>query len=245
MRIAAQPGGLPVSDLTARARIREAAIQVFAEEGFGAPFRAIASRAGVSPGLITHHFGSKAVLRSECDAEALHRYRALKSEGIEDPRASLLAGLSTPGPSATLLVYMLRVIHAGGASSRTFLDSMIEDLRPVMARSVATGLVRPSRDEDARLRMLVNLGMGGMLVQFLTTPGVSPEEFLRSLRNGQGETILPLLELYTHGLLADHGLLDEYLQYLWEPPDAGESPPPQPPAALGPEVPASTRSTAP
>lgn len=231
VRIARQPGGLRSSDLTARARIREAAIEVFAEQGFAAPFRAIATRADVSPGLITHHFGSKAVLREECDSEVLHRYRALKAEGVEDPRGSLLAGLGAAGPSATLLVYMLRVIHAGGAASRHFLDSMVEDLRPVMARSVATGLVRPSRDEDARLRMLVSSAMGAMLVQFLTTPVGTPEQFLLSLRGGQRESILPLLELYTEGLLADKALLEDYLQYLWEPPDAVVPPQPPPPAA--------------
>ena len=68
------------SDLTARARIREAALRHFAEEGYErATIRGIARTAGVSPGLLRHHFGSKEDLRRGCDeyvAEQLRRIRA-------------------------------------------------------------------------------------------------------------------------------------------------------------------------
>ncbi|MTL11753.1 TetR family transcriptional regulator, partial [Nocardia seriolae] len=46
-------------DLTTRARIRDAAITVFGEQGFGVGVRAIAAAAGVSPGLVNHHFGDR------------------------------------------------------------------------------------------------------------------------------------------------------------------------------------------
>ncbi|MEV0163928.1 TetR/AcrR family transcriptional regulator [Nonomuraea fuscirosea] len=59
----------PPEDLTARARIRDAALTEFAERGFrGATIQAIADAAGVSVGLVQHHFGSKASLREACDA---------------------------------------------------------------------------------------------------------------------------------------------------------------------------------
>jgi AcrR family transcriptional regulator len=64
------PGGglVAFADLTARARIREAALRHFAEEGYqGATIRAIAGTAGVSPGLLRHHFGSKEELRAACE----------------------------------------------------------------------------------------------------------------------------------------------------------------------------------
>ena len=54
---------LTAEDLTTRARIRDAAIGLFGRDGFGpATVRAVASAAGVSPGLVIHHFGSKAGL---------------------------------------------------------------------------------------------------------------------------------------------------------------------------------------
>ena len=200
-----------VSDLTARARIREAAIECFAEAGFDTSFRTIAARADVSPGLITHHFGSKSVLRDECDAEVLRRYREVKTEGLAQPSASLLSRLADPGFSANLLVYLLRAIHDGGQGASIFLEHLIDEMRPVMAASVETGLVRPSRDEEARLRYLTYQTMGALLVQFLTTPDPTPERFVASLREGRHETMLPMLELFTEGFMADRGPLDAYL----------------------------------
>ncbi len=56
--------GPAAEDLTARARIRDAALAQFAEYGFDrATVRGIAGAAGVSPGLVRHHFGSKNGLR--------------------------------------------------------------------------------------------------------------------------------------------------------------------------------------
>ncbi|MGH3724266.1 MAG: TetR/AcrR family transcriptional regulator [Mycobacterium sp.] len=55
-------------DLTARARIRDAALHEFGEKGYdGATIRGIAARAGVSSGLLRHHFGSKQELRDACE----------------------------------------------------------------------------------------------------------------------------------------------------------------------------------
>ncbi|MFD9950592.1 TetR/AcrR family transcriptional regulator, partial [Nonomuraea sp. NPDC059023] len=59
----------PPEDLTARARIRDAALAEFAERGFkGTTIKAVADAAGVSIGLVQHHFGSKEGLRAACDA---------------------------------------------------------------------------------------------------------------------------------------------------------------------------------
>jgi AcrR family transcriptional regulator len=220
------------ADLTARARIRDVAIECFAQEGFDAGLRTIASRADVSPGLITHHFGSKAALRAECDAEVLRRYRSLKSEGMTRPGANLLASLTDPGMSATVLVYVLRTVLAGGRPAREFLERLIDDARVLMAEGVDAGLLRPSRDEEARLRYLTYQSMGAMLVQFILMPAARPEEFLASLHAEKADAILPILELYTEGLLADRGMLDDYLQFLREPPNATAPPAPgSPPGA--------------
>lgn len=218
VRTADSPEGRPLSDLTARARIRDAAIECFAEEGLGASFRAIAGRAGVSPALITHHFRSKQTLRAECDAEVLRRYRDLKLEAVADPGGYLVQRLTVPGEAATILVYMLRAIHAGGEPARAFLEHLIDDGREVMAEAVRTGVIRPSYDEEARLRYLTYQTMGAMLVQFLLQPGVTPDEFVASQRSGQSDTILPILELFTDGLLTSRDMLDDYLNNFWKPP---------------------------
>src|ERR1700734_3579299 len=79
---ASATGSGSVDDLTARARIRDAAIASFATTGFDATVREIAARARVSPGLITHHFGSKETLRAECDSEVLRQLVEIKLDGV-------------------------------------------------------------------------------------------------------------------------------------------------------------------
>ena len=211
--------GRPTSDLTARARIRDAAIDCFAEVGFDSSYRAIAARAGVSPGLITHHFRSKAGLRAECDAEVLRLYFAQKVDAVGDPTNYFGEWLAAPGITSTLLVYMLRAIHAGGEPARGFLESVIERTRGIMLDAVASGLVRPSRDDEARLRYLAYQSMGAMLVQFLLVPDLTPDEFVASLRADQQDVNLPILEIYTEGLLTSRDMLDTYVNLVRDPPD--------------------------
>ncbi len=227
MRTATGSHDRPASDLTARAKVRDAAIACFAEQGFDASFRVVAARAGVSPGLITHHFGSKRVLRAECDAEVLRRYRALKTSSIADPSGYLFEHLAEPGPAAELTVYMLRAIHAGGPPAREFLEHLIDDAREIMKRSVASGLARPSRDEEARTRYLAYQTMGAMLIQFITLPDPSPDSFVEAMRNRRQNQILPTLELFTEGFLAERSMLDDYLRYLESTPDATGDPAPR------------------
>lgn len=233
MRLATVSNVRPVSDLTARARIRDAAIECFADEGFDTGLRTIAVRAGVSPGLITHHFGPKSALRAECDAEVLRQYQMVKSDAVTRPTAHLLEALSAPGMSATILVYLLRAILAGGRSARDFLDHLMDDARPVMAEGVAVRLVRPSRDEEARLRYLTYQTLGALVVQFVTMPEGTPEQFVASLRAGQQDMILPILELFTEGLLADRRMLEDYLQFRAAPPDGVAPPSPASPHPAG------------
>ncbi|MDN3029014.1 helix-turn-helix domain containing protein [Streptomyces sp. S.PB5] len=62
------------SDLTGRARLRQAALELFAERGFEATSpRAVAAAAGLSPALVTRHFGSKQGLRAAVDEHVLDR----------------------------------------------------------------------------------------------------------------------------------------------------------------------------
>ena len=72
----------PSDDLTARARIRDAAIRRFGADGFGASVRAIAAEAGVSPGLVIHHFGSKDALRASCDEHVLRVIREAETDAF-------------------------------------------------------------------------------------------------------------------------------------------------------------------
>ena len=69
-------GDRPREGLTPRARIRDAALAQFAEHGIrGASMRWIAEAAGVSLGLVQHHFGTKEALREAFDEAVVGAFR--------------------------------------------------------------------------------------------------------------------------------------------------------------------------
>ena len=72
-------------DLTARARIIAAAVDQFAANGYEATtMKAIADHAGVSVGLIQHHFDTKAGLHKACDQRAIEVLLETKLRAFED-----------------------------------------------------------------------------------------------------------------------------------------------------------------
>src|SRR5688500_16943078 len=106
-------------DLTARARIRDAAIRLFAERGIaGTTVRDIAQQAGVSPGLLRHHFGSKDALREACDTYALDRIVKIKEELYLDGKVATPGFLPSIHPTIVLLYrYVTQALLDGSPSA--------------------------------------------------------------------------------------------------------------------------------
>nr|WP_221377044.1 TetR/AcrR family transcriptional regulator [Actinoplanes polyasparticus] len=109
------------SDLTARARIRDAAIELFAERGIdGATIRDIAQQADVSSGLLRHHFGSKEGLRDACDEWALNELTKISGQFTE---FNTLDGLT---PRVQLLQrYLIRSTMDGSPTGAAMFDRML------------------------------------------------------------------------------------------------------------------------
>ena len=126
---------------------------------------------------------------------------------VTDAPLDLAEHLADPGEAAQWMVYMLRAIHAGGQPARDFLEHLIDNAREIMKESVASGLVRPSRDEEARLRYLAYQTMGALLIQFLTMEDATPEGFVQSMSAPGRDQILPILELGTEGFLVTRRML--------------------------------------
>jgi AcrR family transcriptional regulator len=200
-------------DLTGRARIRDAAVRRFGADGFGAPVRAIAADAGVSPGLVLHHFGSKEGLRAACDEHVLRMVREAETEAFTGGSpADWLAQLALLDEFAPLVGYLVQALLAGGDLAATLLDRMTEDAEAYLAEAVAAGRVRPSRDPAARAAFLVDVGIGAVLSFVVRHPPVDGD-YRATLRRYAEASSLPALELYTEGLLTDGSLLDSYLRY--------------------------------
>ena len=156
---------VPGTDLTASARIRNAAISRFAQDGFDVGLRAIAADAGVTAGLITHHFGSKAGLRTACDAEVLRLIASAKCESaVLGGPIDLFAQMPRIDDYIPATAYVLRSITEGGPLAATLLDSFVSEAVTYMSEAVAYGALTPSDDEPARARYLTYAGFGAMVL---------------------------------------------------------------------------------
>lgn len=201
-----------IDDLTARARIRDAAITCFAATGFDATVRTIAAAAGVSAGLITHHFGSKEALREECDAEVLRRILALKVDTIRMSPSQAVGRIAQLDEYGSTFGYTLRSVREGGEVGRTFLKGMIDDAREYVRVAIEAGMVKPSADEEARLELLVTQSLGGMLLQLSLHGETDFSDGGALIRSVSERSSFAQLELYTQGLVTDSRLLDEYVK---------------------------------
>lgn len=199
-----------VDDLTATARIRDAAIEQFGEHGFDVGLRVIAKAAGVSAALVIHHFGSKDGLRKACDDFVAESIRATKSETIQstDP-ASWLAQLADIESFAPLMAYLVRSMQSGGELAKMLWRNMIDNVEQYMDEGVRAGTVKPSRDPKARAKFLAMAGGGSFLLylQMHDNPG----DMRAVLHDYAQDMVLPALEVYTHGLMTDSTMYDAFV----------------------------------
>lgn len=198
------------ADLTATARIRDAAIEQFGRHGFGVSVRAIAEAAGVSAALVIHHFGSKEGLRKACDAYVAEEIRSGKSEAMQsaDP-ATWFAAMAEIESYASIMAYLVRAMQSGGDLANTLWRRMIDNAEGYLDEGVRAGTLKPSRDPKARARYLAITGGGGFLLYLQMHE--NPTDLRAVLRDYAREMVLPSLEIYTEALLTDRTMYDAFL----------------------------------
>ncbi|HVQ85075.1 MAG TPA: TetR family transcriptional regulator [Mycobacterium sp.] len=198
------------ADLTAAARIRDAAIEQFGQHGFGVGLRAIADAAGVSAALVIHHFGSKDGLRNACDEFVAEEIRSSKSEAIQsnDP-ATWLGQLAEIEAFAPLVAYLVRSMQSGGDLATMMWHRMIDNAYEYMEEGVRAGTIKPSRDPQARAKYLAITSGGGLLLYLQMHE--NPTDLRAVLHDYARDMVLPALEVYTEGLMADRTMYDAFL----------------------------------
>ncbi|OBG98272.1 TetR family transcriptional regulator [Mycobacterium sp. E3251] len=198
------------ADLTAAARIRDAAIEQFGERGFGVGLRAIAEAAGVSAALVIHHFGSKEGLRKACDDYIAEEIRNSKSEALKsnDP-ATWFAQMAEIESYAPMMAYLVRSMQSGGELANMLWRRMIDNAEGYLDEGVRAGTIKPSRDPRARARYLGITGGGGFLLYLQMHE--TPTDIRAVLRDYARDMVLPALEIYTEGLMVDRTMYDAFL----------------------------------
>ncbi|TDW29067.1 TetR family transcriptional regulator [Cryobacterium psychrophilum] len=199
----------PPEDLTAVAKIRDAAIDHFATDGFRkASVRAIATTAGVSAGLVMHHFGSKEGLREACDDYVLGTIirRAQDESSPEGLRAVLQGYLADSTRYARDLGYISRAITEDSVAGRRIVDAIIDETEQFLRAGEASGSLLTSSDPRALAAVLAmtSLGMVTMASHLARSLGLAGQGIGPAVMR---RVALPTAEFYTHGLYTDDTVL--------------------------------------
>jgi AcrR family transcriptional regulator len=199
------------ADMTAAARIRDAAIEQFGHHGFNVGVRAIADAAGVSAALVIHHFGSKQGLRKACDDYVAEEIRSAKSESLTtaDP-ATWFRQMSEIESYAPMMAYLVRSMQSGSELAKTFWQRMLENAEEYLEDGVRAGTLKPSRDPKARAKWLGLTGGGGFLLYLQLHD--NPTDMAAVLHDYGEEMMLPALEVYTNGLMSDATMYEAFLE---------------------------------
>lgn len=182
------------SDLTASARIRNAALERFARDGVaGTTIRDVAKVAGVSPGLVQHHFKTKADLEQAVNEYVL-QIAVEASEGLEEATAEATTEelFLAMGQRITALVrdhrsallYVIRSAANGEKAGLNIFDAFLALVNRHVERLAEEGTLRDDVDRLWLGLQVVILDLGTVLLEpaierHLPEPLLEPEQLDR------------------------------------------------------------------
>ena len=159
-------------DLTAKARIRNVALTRYAREGEDrVSMRSIAADAGVTVGLVQHHFGNKEGLRDAVeDLIVDYHVRALATVPTQgDPRAVSdarnLAVHRMLDANPAMVDYMRRVLLHPSTEANPLLTRLTELTRSEIVKLRAAGIASPDRSEAEQTVSLMMQQLGRLFLQ--------------------------------------------------------------------------------
>lgn len=200
-------GPRPASDLTARARIRDAALGLFGTQGVATTtVRAVAEAAGVSPALVIHHFGSKDGLRRECDRFVIEDLLRKNEElAGSDLIGTMRQWLAEPERFRPALDYFTRLLIDDSTAGADLFDQVVRSTTRMIADGTAAGTMNRTSDELMQAVLVAAYALVPLLLErhigrVLGTAGLDAQALQRMT--------VPTLELLTNGLYAD----DTYLK---------------------------------
>lgn len=200
-------GPVPDRDKTARARIRDAALELFGRDGFNrATIRAIARRAGVSPALVVHHYGSKEKLREAVDDHVATVIRDGKLSAMTGGFLAADAYAEIVETYGAYLAYMSRSLTDNSPAGDRFYDRLFDDALEYLEIGERNGVIRSGEDPRARAAFLLNSGLATLVLGRHTQRVLdSPDVTAAAMR-----VAVPTLDIYTDGLFTDDRFLNVF-----------------------------------
>ena len=180
------------------ARIRDAAIAEFAARGFTrATVRDIAAAAGVSPGLVIHHFGSKDGLRIACDDYAFEALTETKREKVNAGGPVLVGEWIKDDSTRPLAEYMVKSLLDTSELGQRFFDHYVESVERILEEGFAGFTMRKAEDRRAQAAVLAMQGLAPMMLEHRIRHAIGTDDLPESL-----DRIAPhLFDLYLRGVI--------------------------------------------
>jgi len=182
------------ADLTAVARIRNAALERFARDGVaGTTIRDVAKTAGVSAGLVQHHYKTKADLEQAVNEYVL-RVAVEASEGVEEATAEatteelfLTMGeriMEFVRDHRSAMLYVIRAAANGEKAGLDIFDAFLALVNQHVERLAEKGTLRDDVDRLWLGLQVVILDLGTVLLEpaidrHLPAPLLEPEQLDR------------------------------------------------------------------
>lgn len=196
-----------VEDLSTPARIRTAAFTLFAAHGMRATtVRMVAEAAGVSAGLVIHHFGSKQGLRTACDEWLLAKLGRDKAATLDgDPGAldQMGAQLTELAPH---LDYIVAALSEGGEGADRLFDHICDMTDQLVDEGGRNGTIRQPTDRVAWVTTLVAFSCGASMLGAQVARRLGGSRLLDP--SVYARYALASTDLLTHGMFTD----DRFIQ---------------------------------
>jgi TetR/AcrR family transcriptional regulator, regulator of cefoperazone and chloramphenicol sensitivity len=188
--------------------LRDTALTLFAERGPDAvSLRDVAAAAGVSPGLIVHHFGTKKALRQAVDDHVNAVATALLSsftstDGAAGTEMGIVAMFAEHLAGTSIIRYVQRVLASGDAGLDLF-DNWYQVTLSVVRSWSEAGLLQPTDDLEGLAAFLLVNDLGAFVLRdhIAETAGID----LETLEGMQRWTRI-VMTVYSHGALDPQAL---------------------------------------
>jgi len=177
----------PPDDRTGRAKIRDAALRLFAQHGRDAvTMRDIAGAAGVSPALVVRHYRTKDGLVDAVDDFVVASMEKLLTEVTERTGAvglgpsavpSMLDGLARHLPAdSSIPAYLGQLLTGAGTAGSALFERLYRVSRQALDAMVADGVAGAGDDPEVRAALLLVTDLAVLILRPRLTEvlGVDP-----------------------------------------------------------------------
>ncbi len=198
-------------DRTARARIRDEALALFAERGPDAvTVRDIAAAAGVSPALVVRHYASKDGLRTAVDDHVAQIFEVMLAQVTEPPAGDVLDPAALPTladmvagnlpAGSPVPAYLGRLLLAGGPVGSALFRRLYAAARNALAAMARAGSADIGEDPEVRAAILLANDLAVLILRahLRDVLGADPLSAAGMRRWGA-----EVLSIYRHGLGGD------------------------------------------